>query len=317
VEIIQEEVEEMPIVVEKVLEKIPPVVEIPTKPESTVTFSDINVATREALVNILCLTSGPHIYINPISGSGTIIDERGVILTNAHIAQFYLFENYPSQGFVNCLIRMGSPARAMYHAELLYISPKWIDENTEAFSTENPAGTGEDDFALLLITEPVSGVAMPETFPYVGIDKEENSIVQDDALLIAGYPAGFLGGTSVHKELYASSAITKALELYTFETGSLDIISLGGTVVAQQGSSGGPAVNEYGNVIGLISTASEGETTGERELRAITLEHIERSLFENSQTTLAELLSGNLKEKTETFNATTAPLLLEKLISSF
>jgi len=316
-EIIIPVVEEKPIIVEKALPPTPITVEEEST-EEPLSFGDINTTTREALVNIFCLTKGPHQYIAPISGSGTIIDERGVIITNAHIAQFYLFKDFPTEDFVNCLIRTGSPAKATYKAELLYISPEWIGENAEAISSETPVGTGEDDYAFLLITEPLSNQILPGVFPHVPFDTAQNMITKGDPLLVGGYPAGFLGGRTVQQDLYASTAVTEAIELYTFdETGALDLVSLGGTVVAQQGASGGPAINEYGNMIGLISTASEGETTKERDLRAITFEHIERSLEENNKTTLLELLSGDLKAKAAAFNETAAPTLLQILLNSF
>jgi S1-C subfamily serine protease len=309
---------EEPILSEAIDSQTPKVETKEVKVESELTFSDINNLTRDALVNIFCATEGPHQYITPISGSGTIIDERGVILTNAHIAQFWLFEDFPTDDFVNCTIRTGSPAKAMYKAKLLYISPKWISENSNVISTENPMGTGEHDFALLLITEAVTNQVLPETFPHLPVDTSQGNILRENAILVGGYPAGFLGGRTIAQDLYASTAITEIMELYTFDdTGSLDLVSLGGTVVSQQGASGGPAVNEYGNMIGLISTASDGETTGDRDLRAVTLEHIERSLVENNKTTLKELLSGDIEEKATAFNETAAQTLLQILLRNF
>src|SRR3989344_252919 len=55
----------------------------------------LNEQVRAAVVNILCITGsgGP---LNSISGSGVIIDPRGIILTNAHVAQYFLLKNYPT-----------------------------------------------------------------------------------------------------------------------------------------------------------------------------------------------------------------------------
>ena len=113
--------------------------------------SDLNTLARGSLVNILCLTQGAHHIITPISGSGVVVDDRGVILTNAHIAQFYLFEDFPTEDFITCEIRTGSPAQSSYKAELLYISPPWISDNAKTIVSENPMGTGEHDFAFLVI----------------------------------------------------------------------------------------------------------------------------------------------------------------------
>ncbi len=316
-------VEEQMIVAEEIAEETTVVEEtneIQNEEESAgiFSFSEINEFARPAIVNILCLTKGPHQYITPISGSGTIISESGIILTNAHIAQFYLFEDFPTQNFVDCQIRTGSPAKVAYRAKLLYIPPQWVEENAEAIATENPMGTGEDDYAFLLITESLTNAPLPKSFQHVGFDTGEQIVARGESLLVGAYPAGFLGGRTIQQDLYASTAIIETGELYTFDdTLELDLISLGGSVVAQQGASGGPVINKEGRVVALISTSSDGETTDERDLRAITLEHIERSLMENNKTTLEELLSGDLKTKATVFNDTAAPLLLQILLNGF
>ena len=306
----------LPVIEENI---IPSVLEEDSTNTEKLTFGDINLNTREALVNIFCLTKGFHATITPISGSGVIIDKRGVILTNAHIAQYFLLENYPTDGFVTCLIRTGSPASAEYKASLLYLSPPWINENSRAIVTENPVGTGEHDFALLLIDEALGDKTLTTTFAFVEPDLSSEAVVIGDDLLIGAYPAGFLGGKTIQRDLYVSTALTTAKEIFTFDLddGYLDVISLGGSVVAQQGSSGGAVVNKLGKLIGLISTSSDGETTEERDLRAISLAHIDRSLKEHNNTSLEELLEGNLNAKAAAFNDTAASTLLKIIISSF
>src|SRR3989338_2839263 len=79
--------------------------------QNNVLFSTINQKTREALVNIFCVTKSGGIF-KPASGSGIIIDKRGIILTNAHVAQYFLLKDYLEQNFIECIVRVGSPARA-------------------------------------------------------------------------------------------------------------------------------------------------------------------------------------------------------------
>src|SRR3989344_1935480 len=62
----------------------------PLPPDS---FSVINEKTRHALVNILCMPHGGS--LRPISASGVIVDPRGVILPNAHVAQYVLLSHDP------------------------------------------------------------------------------------------------------------------------------------------------------------------------------------------------------------------------------
>lgn len=276
---------------------------------------DLNTKTREALVNILCTTpaGGP---LKPLSGSGVIIDPRGVVITNAHVAQFFLLRDYPTPGNVDCVLRAGSPARTMYRAELLYLPPSWIERNAYKITQQVPTGTGEDDFALLRITGRTDPDApLPASFPYVSYRLDDNFEV-GDPLLIAAYPAGFLGGATVQTSLFISSALSDIKEVYTYDTGSIDLVSVGGTVVSQQGSSGGAVMTIADQKLaGVIVTSTIAETTAERDLRAITLYHVNESMKKNTGFDLPFLLFGDLSIKASAFNLTTAPTLTRALIA--
>lgn len=277
-------------------------------------FSDINIATRAAVVNILCTTKGGGVF-SPVSGSGVIIDESGVILTNAHIAQYYLLQDYPTKDSVLCTIRIDSPAKPTYRAEPFYISKSWIENNATNIIDTDPKGTGEDDYAFLLITEHVNeNVSLPGSFPSIEPFIDDDAINVDDNVLLAAYPAGFLGGIAIQKDLYAVSTITQIRELFTFIETTLDLFSIGGNIVAQQGSSGGAVVNDDGELLGIIVTSSNGNTTDERDLRAITLSHIDRSLQKNASTTLNTILEGDLRVKVADFSENLAPLLTDMLL---
>ena len=287
---------------------------IPKPSSSPLTFSDINISTREAIVNIFCTTKGGGPF-SPTSGSGIIIDERGVILTNAHIAQYFLLRDYPSKDFIDCIIRVGSPAQPRYRASLLFISPDWIEVNAEKIRQQNPLGNGENDYAFLLISEPIrTGAKLPDTFSSANPVLDETVIKKGENVLIAGYPAGFLGGIAIQKDLYITSTITDIEDVFTFKENTLDLFSLGGSIVAQQGASGGAVVTKENGLIGIIVTSSDGDTTDERDLRAITLSHINRSLISNSEMTLEELLGGNLLQKTLDFSSSTVPTLTKLLV---
>ncbi|MBI3573895.1 trypsin-like peptidase domain-containing protein, partial [Candidatus Kaiserbacteria bacterium] len=229
----------------------------------------LNDTVRASTINILCatLSGGP---LNSISASGVIIDSRGIILTNAHVGQFFLLKDYPSPDFVQCIIRTGSPATPKYTAELLFISPSWIADNAYKINQEKPQGNGEHDYAFLRITGTVNqNIAMPARFPFLPIATNPPNTGQD--VLLTGYPAGFLGGITVATNLYSASAYARVGNLYPFEdnTNTADLFSIGGSVVAQQGSSGGAVSDVNGVLVGLISTTSEAPDTASRDLQAI------------------------------------------------
>lgn len=282
---------------------------IPTIP------GNYNTQTRAALVNILCITKAGG-YFRPISGSGVFISSAGVVLTNAHVGQYFLLKDYPTPDNVQCVIRTGSPATPKYTARLLFLSPEWITKNADQIVSQQAMGTGENDFVFLLITGTVDGSPPPTRFPYIPITTDEPA--PGDPILLAAYPAGFLEGSTIEMSLYASSAVTNVTDVFTFNKDTVDLISVGGTVVSQAGSSGGAAVRtQDGALTGLIATASEGTTTASRDLRAITLAHINRSLKNEGQGGLLSLLTKNLSDQADYFNAKIVPGLTQKLVSYF
>ena len=284
----------------------PPVSSSPVSTTPTKSQEQINEETRDALVNILCL---PQTGLSTgISGSGVIVDGRGVILTNAHIAQYFLLRDYLQPGNVTCTVRTGSPAQAMYTATLLYLPPAWVAANAAQLKSAQAVGTGEQDFAFLLITGRTDpAAALPPSFPHLAMDRAYADI--GDPMLLAAYPAGFLGAETVQKSLYASSAIAYVTQLFSFSASkNIGLFSVGGTVVSQGGSSGGAAVRlRDGTLAGIIVTETPAATTGERDLRALALSHIDDALTASGNGGIVGLLMGDLSAKAAVFNTTIAP----------
>lgn len=279
-------------------------------------FENINTETRKAIINIICTAKNSGIF-KPVSGSGVIIDPRGIILTNAHVANIYLLKDYPSEGFVECIIRTGSPAQNRYRAELLYISSVWIKTNKKSIAEENPTGTGENDFALLRITQTVSGTEpLPAAFPYIQYELAENDVALGQNVLVVGYPASFLGGITIQKDLHVTSTISSITKLYTFDQdGLLDLISVGTSILSQKGSSGGAVVRQQSSKLtGLIVTSTMGETTGERELNAVTIAHINRSIKKEAGLDLEAFLNADISLAARDFQKIVAPELTQMLV---
>lgn len=282
-------------------------------PYSSPPFSveELNEKARASLVNIVCYTGTGD--VRPITGSGTVIGERGVILTNAHVAQYLLLTE---TGKVNlqCLVRAGAPARDAWKVKVLYIPPVWVEKNAKDLTLDRPKGTGESDYALLYITESVNGSPLPSSFSALQPDTREGIGFTDDAVMAASYPAEFLKSGSARSELYPLTSIAVIKKLLTLGSGSIDLISVGGVPGAQSGSSGGPIVNPWGYVVGVITTTSEGATTAERDLHALSMYYVDRDIKAQSGFGLNEYIFGNAAELAADFNAREVSRLQQLLL---
>src|SRR3989344_2436109 len=212
---------ELPII-PPVLPSVPLSSTPPPAPIIAQTFDAINLSARNALVNILCRAL-PGTSLPSFTGSGVIIDERGVIITNAHEAERLLLKDYKVKDALKCVIRNGSPARDAYYAELMYLPPSWVKKNINSLTTPDPTGTGEDDYAFLRVTGSATDIPLPSSFPYLPTDSSDTGILINAPVLIAAYPAGFLTDTSVQNALYPITALANIKTLYTFVKETLDL----------------------------------------------------------------------------------------------
>lgn len=267
----------------------------------------------EALVNIYC-TFITDRTVRVTTGTGFFIHSNGAILTNAHVAQYLLLAKTQALGQAECIIRTGNPAVAKYKADLLYISPAWIQKNATALGTTNPTGTGERDYALLYVTDTASNHPLPQIFPALEIDTELlPRTLKNQPVTALGYPAGNLsknGGTAFLLPKMATSSVS---ELYTFGSNYADVFSIRGSIIGEQGSSGGPILNKDGQVIGVIVTRGDDTIDGAGSLRAITLSHIDRTITEETGFSLERNLGGDLAFRADIFAKTLTPFLIQIL----
>lgn len=237
---------------------------------------------RAALVNVICyVPSGSGLH--SISGSGVFVDSKGIILTNAHIAQYFLLG---SRG-VSCRIRSGSPAADSYEAALVFISPAWVSANASILTQESPIGTGEHDFALLAVTGSASRNALPSSFPSIPLATAPLSA--GAAVVIASYGAQFLETSQIQSSLFPTIVFGSVKDVFTFATTTVDVLALGGSAAAQEGSSGGGVAAASGELAGTITTSTVEGATDTRSLDAITASYI-RAAYANETGEALDLL---------------------------
>ncbi|MDP3052050.1 MAG: serine protease [bacterium] len=274
----------------------PPLTQPETPPAPVISLTELNTKARKTIVNILCATQAGGSF-KPITGSGVIISSKGVILTTAHIGQYFLLENEPAASYLDCIIRAGDIAMPAYDVKLLYIPSVWIEKNAENIIQQEPKGTGENDYALLLINSALSAdKILPPDFPTAKPNLDFENLPENLSVLLASYPAGFIGGIEVQKNLGLTSTFAPIKALYTFtETGptTLDLFSLGGNIVAQGGSSGGGVFDTHdGKLLGIIVTSTDATTTAGRILNAITIPYIKQSFEKYTRENLASFLDN-------------------------
>ena len=295
----------LPFSPKKQSEAVAPVAPAPApKPDLSGAAARVAAAT----VNIICSPQSDSSALHTISGSGVIIDPRGIILTNAHVGQFLLLQHQASPYAFDCVIRNGNPAANAYFASPIYVSSAWIRDNSAVITESAPMGNGENDIALLGIDRSATRAPLPSEFPYVSLTSDTAAI--GDSVVIDAYAAQFLNAKTIANDLIQTVVYTTIKSVFTFDTNTVDIISLGGSVAAQEGSSGGGIVNPKGDLAALITTSTvEGDLT-KRDLRAITASYIMRNIRTDTGEDLASLATGSVPNLIEGYKKTADALAL-------
>lgn len=266
--------------------------------------------TRDATVNLYCRVKARGKTFS-VSGSGVVISDRGVILTNAHVAQTFLLINAPEHAATRCIVRTGSPATERYTASLLYLPTLWIEENTSKFS-KKPPRVGENDFALLYITNTKKDV-LPEHFPYLPI----NSITppaEQEVISIAGYPTENLDFEKIQRSLMLVSASSSITNIQSYQAKQPDILTLTPSAAGSPGVSGGPIINTSGEVVGIVTSKSARKN--DRTLRGITLDYIDRVMYSTESVSLTTLLTENFATRASTTQALFPPQTIKRIETS-
>jgi len=194
---------------------------------------------------------------------------------------------------------------------VLYISERWLDAHAADITAEHPTGTGEYDLAFLVVD--TSSVTSPAQVSASTAETREGATFENDSVLVASYPAGFAGGITIQTGLSLVSTITTIQRLYTFTEGTIDLFSLGGVINAQSGSSGGGVFNQWGKLVGIVTTSSDAAQTKDRDLRALSLAYIEKELRDETGKGLSSFTAPGASERAENYRSDAAPHLAKIL----
>jgi hypothetical protein len=253
-------------------------------PPSEADLANAAALLRGALVNIICYAPAGSAF-HSISASGVIITASGLVLTNAHVAQYFLLQN---KG-ISCTLRAGSPAVNAYKARLAYLPKSWLEANQGVLLETEPSGTGEHDYALLAITASATDAPLPSSFPFIPLASA--AIDAGTPVVIASYGAQFLTTSQVQTALFPTVVYGSVQKVYTFVESSIDVLALGGSAAAQEGSSGGGVASAEGTLSGTITTSTVTGNTASRELNAITAAYIRADYASENGTPIDFLLA--------------------------
>lgn len=284
---------------------IPP--EPAPQPDPTPNPSPRNLVIGDVLVNIICTQKNGN-AIKVTTGSGVVIASKGVILTNAHVAQLFLLRDYYNNGLMECAIRRENMPAFGYTANLLYLPSQWIEENKSTITQSNPRGTGEMDYALLYITgntNPILG--KPDSFPSTSFDTREGIAEINDAVTVAGYPGNHKSLLEITRSRPLVIENVRVRDVFTFSGNNVDIMQTSETNVAQTGSSGG-GVFENNTLMGTIVSIAPG-SNNQSKINALTTAYIDRHIKQTTGRNLPNFVSGDVEAKSQAFQSTVAPLL--------
>jgi hypothetical protein len=279
-------------------------------------IAQIHNSAQESVVNIICLHRSGN-TIETHTGSGVIIDPRGIVVTNAHVAQYFLLESSTNPNFMQCTLYKENLSLFGYKAKILYISPQWVRNNYTLIRDANPKGTGAGDYAFLYITSSTNANIPKQNNLTHSIFSLNHKYRTGENIFVAGYPGAPKSYLEISQSGKLRTANTFISDVFTLIGNTIDIITTGVTDVAQRGSSGG-GVFSGNNLIGLIVTITP-DTSGGNKINALTTEYINRHLVQNAGFSIDELkkgdfISGDLNSKVNDFYENFVPELRNLLL---
>lgn len=182
-----------------------------------------------AVVSIVCKQDDDEL----VGGSGIMVGKNGLILTNKHVVE-NVTQNYCAIGFTN------DPAQA---PEYGYLADTEFENEGQRFTLDND----EIDVAILRIVSAREGYTMPSEFPTIGTIGSSDALKFNDKIYVIGYPS--FGGDTL---TLTQGVMSGRLGDYYIKT----------SAKIDSGNSGGAALNEKGELIGIPTFIVSGTAEG-------------------------------------------------------
>lgn len=238
----------------------------------TINSDELYSEYQGAVFNIWCI-EGNH----ATSGTATIIDPSGILITNAHVVR-------DIKDAKNCVLRKANPFENVAEFQILFIA----DQTALIEGTDLP----QNDFAFIKITRAFDA-SRGAPWPFVPLSV--NIPNPGDVLFIFGYATEFVGFEISVKgiPLTFSTLTVTAQATVDDDLTTAEAILLGGGLSAQSGSSGGPLIDFNKKIVALMSFVTKGRTTADRKGAAILISYVDRELKKTTGLTLKEFLEKN------------------------
>ena len=186
----------------------------------------------QATVQILAMVDDRGNWVPIWSGSGSLISENGLILTNNHVVDTGLFE-YDALG-IALTDRSDQPPVLTYLATVVARDPGL-------------------DLAVIRIDSDLQGNVVSAKFNFVEL-ADSNQVEIGDSLRIWGYPG--IGGETI---TFTEGAVSG----FTLERGIAGRAWIKTDATIAGGNSGGMGTNEDGDLIGVPTIVTSGSETGQ------------------------------------------------------
>lgn len=275
-------------------------------PEKIIT---IDQKIKSATANIFCSIPKGN-QIQKITGSAVAISNNGVLLTNAHVAEYILLENSAPNTNTLCYIRTGSPAKKAYKAEVIFIPKEWIYANKDNMKYGTLYGTGNNDYALIYLTKKVQE-SSADDLSFINIDN--SNLSKNEDLILSGYPV--IGNILNENSLYNISDHIKIQNTWRLNMTSSDAIDTTYTTLAHHGSSGGAGSSLSGQLKAIMVATTIDSLTNRPNIRLISLGYISSDIKSKTGKSIESLIQ-NAEQESKKFLNEEAGTLAQILISN-